>query len=59
MKVKELIEELSKYDGELDVRVNADHGQCMMRVNHVELCAYDDDEYMLEDYVTKDFDVDF
>ena len=43
MKVKELIEELSKYDGELDVRLYTDHGQVMMGAHEICLCSCEDD----------------
>ena len=54
MKVKELIEELSKYDGELDVRLYTDHGQVMMGAHEVCLCSCEDANYMLEDFLVED-----
>ncbi len=47
MKVKELVEELSSLDQELNVRIQADHGQHLMSVTWVgESLIEDENEYM-------------
>lgn len=54
MKVKDLIEQLSKFDPELDVRVFADHGQCDMKVTEVNKFCNESDEFLIDgsfDYV--------
>lgn len=55
MKVKDLIEQLSKFDPELDVRVFADCGQTDMKITSVHKYCSESDEWMIEssfDYVT-------
>ena len=48
MKVSELIEELSKLDPDLDVRVYADHGQTHYKAECVEIVYASEDEYAIE-----------
>lgn len=48
MKVKDLIEQLSEFDPELDVRVYADHGQCDMPAASTCLAYAIEDEYMID-----------
>ena len=62
MKVKELIEELQKHDPELDVIINADHGQVGMKAfavieKHVDI--NDADEYMIENMWDPEDDADY
>ena len=45
MKVKELIEELSKYDGELTVKISADHQNNMESPYGTSLCASNEEGY--------------
>jgi len=48
MKVKDLIEKLSQFDPDLDVRIYADHGQHEMPATNTCLGYAAESEYMLE-----------
>lgn len=50
MKVKELIEELSKYDGDWDVRVYVDHGQEIRLVDGTASCVSNNRGIKLDDW---------
>ena len=55
MKVKDLIEQLSEFDPELDVRVFAHHSQCDMQVTGADIRCSESSEWVIEssfDYVT-------
>ena len=55
MKVKELIEYLQKFDGELEVYVYADHGQTATKADKPEIYfTYEELEFQIEDYYHKD-----
>jgi len=59
MKASDLIrqlQELVETDGDLDVRLYTDHGQCAMRANWVSVTHIEEDEYMTDTIHPDDLD---
>lgn len=59
MKASDLIrqlQELVETDGDLDIRLYTDHGQCSMKANWVSTTHIEDDEYMADTIHPDDLD---
>lgn len=59
MRISELIEQLQETlesDGDLEVRLQADHGQCVMRATWSGVSYIEDDSYMAEAVADEDRD---